>query len=381
MRWADRSLTVGLCVSLLLHGAVFDTALVQYAHELSHLYLSAPIPRQRAVADVSVFNSPNAFGEEQGRGQSAQSEIGDQPLLAPEGEQVQALLSRDPQGVPGQPGSPSPSQSAAANASPTQTPPPIVAAESLLTPSPADAVSAPKPPSTPPPVHAADAPAPLHAPSPNSALTTTLAPADIPDAGQTNSTAVAIAIPHNPAPATPPPATPPNPPSPATPPSPPAQPTPAAPSPTHPPEPAPANANPPSPASPPPAPPGGGGGGGSPVAPGESDSDPFNKSVSVIVRPGGIEARTGRKLRKTVRPDLTAYAQTLLLGSGGGRVQLAVRIDPSGSVADVKILSSSGFGDVDLPCVQAMYQWNIEPSKDKTGKAVSDVIIITINFQ
>ena len=375
MRWTERSLTVGLCVSLLLHGAVFDTALVQYARDLSHLYLASPFSRQRAVADVSVFNSPNAFGEERGHGQSAQSETGDQPLVAPNGEQVQALLSRDPQGVPGQPGSPSPSQSAAA--SPSQ-PPPIVSAQDLLTPSLADAASAPTPQATPPPVHAPDAPAPLHEPSPDSTPPTTLPPADNTTAGQTSSTAVAIATPHKPAP--PSPAATPTPPPPPTPPAPPTPPSPSSPSVAHPSEPAPANPNPPSPASPPPAPPGGGGG-GSPVAPGDSDSDPFNKSVSVIVRPGGIDARTGRKLRKTVRPDLTNYAQTLLMGSGGGRVQLAVRIDTTGSVADVKVISSSGFSDVDLPCVQAMYQWKIEPSKDKTGKAVSDVIIITINFQ
>jgi TonB family protein len=147
----------------------------------------------------------------------------------------------------------------------------------------------------------------------------------------------------------------------------------------HPSEPAQANPNPPS--SPPAPAGGGGGGGGSPVAPGESDSDPFNKSISVVVRPGGIEARSGRALRKTVKPDLTLAAQTDLMAAGGGRVQLAVRIDSTGGVADVKVLSSSGFPDVDLSCIQAMYQWVIEPSKDKAGHAVSDVIIITINFQ
>jgi TonB family protein len=68
--------------------------------------------------------------------------------------------------------------------------------------------------------------------------------------------------------------------------------------------------------------------------------------------------------------------------AGGGRVQLAVRLDPSGNVTDVKVLASSGFpDDVDLPCVQAMHQWWIEPTKDKAGHPISDEIIITITFQ
>jgi TonB family protein len=117
------------------------------------------------------------------------------------------------------------------------------------------------------------------------------------------------------------------------------------------------------------------------VPPSASDSDPFDNSINVVVRPGRVDAATGRKVR-TVRPDLTIAAETDLMTAGGGRVQLAVRIDPSGNVADVRVLASSGYpDDIDLPCVQAMHQWWIEPSKDKSGHPVSDVIVITITFQ
>jgi TonB family protein len=363
MRWSERSLTVGLCVSLLLHGAVMYAALGQYVRDLSRVYLSPSLSHGwTPVADVSVFNSPNAFGEDQGHGPSAQSETGDQPLIAPDGEQVQSLLSREAQGPPGRPGPPSQAE-AAANPNPADQTTPLTDAASVMTPALADTASSPPRPRLPaiPLPAPSEALDPLVAPSP-ALIGATPSPASKPADGQANSAAVALAPPRDSSSASPSPASP----TPPSPPSPPSEPQPS--------QPTAANPNPPSPSAP------AGGGGGSPVPPGDSDSDPFNKSISVVIRPGGIDAHTGRKVR-TVRPDLTLSAQTDLIATGGGRVQLAVRIDPNGNVGDVKVLTSSGNTDIDLPCVQAMHRWWIEPSRDKSGKAVSDVIIITITFQ
>jgi TonB family protein len=341
MRWADRSLVVGLCVSLLFHGAVFYTALTDYVHGLSHVYLKAPATRERAVADVSVFKVPDNFGEALGRGTANSSEPGEQPLLAPTGDEVQSLLSRDPQGPTGRPGA----QSSAFDA-PSDNP--AAATASVMAPALADATpTKPQPKSPEVPL-----PAPNVATEPRAAsprlVGTTLLPASQPATGQGYATAVAIAVAPTP------------PPSPA--------------SAARPSQPAPSSSSPAAPAATP------GGGGGSPVPPTDSDSDPFNKSVSVTVRPGGVDARAGRKVR-TVRPDLSLAAQTDLMTMGVARVQMAVRIDPTGNVSDVQVLGSSGNNDIDLPCVQAVHQWWFEPTKDSSGKGVSDVILLTITFR
>ena len=46
----------------------------------------------------------------------------------------------------------------------------------------------------------------------------------------------------------------------------------------------------------------------------------------------------------------------------------------------VQVLKSSGSRDIDQACKVAAYQWWLEPTKDKSGKPIKDVVPFTIGF-
>jgi TonB family protein len=119
---------------------------------------------------------------------------------------------------------------------------------------------------------------------------------------------------------------------------------------------------------------------GDPAPLSDSESDPFAKIGSANFRPGAIEARFGRKV-KTVRPRLTIAGQYDLAALQYPSVQLTVRIDDTGKVTSADILRSSGSNQIDLPCQQAMYEWWIEPPKDKDGKPIADVMVWLLSFR
>ena len=61
--------------------------------------------------------------------------------------------------------------------------------------------------------------------------------------------------------------------------------------------------------------------------------------------------------------------------------QKIVEIDETGAVKHVGVLKSSGSVQIDLPCQRAIYDWWIEPTHDKKGRPMADVILFTINFR
>jgi len=118
-----------------------------------------------------------------------------------------------------------------------------------------------------------------------------------------------------------------------------------------------------------------------PAPQGDAESDPFSSTVnSVIIRPGHIEARAGRQI-KPVRPRLSIKARIDLATMVAPRVVFRVAVDETGKVTDVRIIRSSGSNEVDLPTKVALYEWWIEPLKDKQGRPRPDVIQLTISWQ
>ena len=62
-------------------------------------------------------------------------------------------------------------------------------------------------------------------------------------------------------------------------------------------------------------------------------------------------------------------------------VTFKLNISAEGNVTAVTVHKSSGSNEIDLPCLEAMYDWWIEPLKDKTGKPIPDTILFTIDFR
>jgi TonB family protein len=112
----------------------------------------------------------------------------------------------------------------------------------------------------------------------------------------------------------------------------------------------------------------------------DTDSDPFTTKGSVKFKQGSTEVQFGRK-HTIVHPQFGLGAQTDLLQLRQPVVLiLALHLDETGSVRHVDILQSSGSDNIDEACKTAAYQWKLEPTKDKNGKPIKDVIPFTIGF-
>jgi TonB family protein len=118
---------------------------------------------------------------------------------------------------------------------------------------------------------------------------------------------------------------------------------------------------------------------GDPSPQSESESDPFSRGGTVEVRNGRVDARLGREF-KSVKPRLSLKAQLDAMSVQRPVVEMKVSIDETGKVIDVKILRSSGSNEIDVPTTTAMYKWWIEPARDKEGRAVKDVILVTFSY-
>jgi TonB family protein len=118
---------------------------------------------------------------------------------------------------------------------------------------------------------------------------------------------------------------------------------------------------------------------GDPAPQSDSESHPFAKIGSVTFRNGKVDVRFGRKV-KSVHPRLTLAAEYDLRVLRKATVVLSLRIDETGKVVSADILRSSGTNQLDLPTQQAMYEWWFEPSKDKDGKPVPDILVFTMGF-
>jgi TonB family protein len=122
-----------------------------------------------------------------------------------------------------------------------------------------------------------------------------------------------------------------------------------------------------------------GGPAGDPAPMSESESDAFSRSGSIQVRNGRVEARLGRSF-KSVKPRLSLKGELDAISIARPIVEMKVSVDETGRVIDVQVLRSSGSNEIDLPTTTAMYKWWIEPAKNKEGKAIKDVILVTFSY-
>jgi TonB family protein len=112
----------------------------------------------------------------------------------------------------------------------------------------------------------------------------------------------------------------------------------------------------------------------------DSESDPFTKhAISAVLRDGKLDVRDGRKV-KTTRPHILPGGYVDLFANPNVEVVLEISIDETGTVKHVRVQKSSGFVQVDLPCQRAVYEWWFEPTHDKKGRPMADVVLFTIRF-
>jgi hypothetical protein len=114
----------------------------------------------------------------------------------------------------------------------------------------------------------------------------------------------------------------------------------------------------------------------------DSEIDPFSSKVgSIRYRAGKAEVQLGRKYRLAPRPQLSLAGKTALLQLPSPiTLVLRLHLDAIGNVTRVDIAKSSGSPDVDQPCKVAAYQWWLEPTRDKAGHPIADVVPFVIRF-
>lgn len=432
----DHTITIALCASLVAHG-LGVRGLVEFANRQmgdGYVYQSGYGPGDakddRAVSVAQIPATDDDMGERHGTGDAANSIDSDKTFQAQEADQVQAFLSRDPEGPgqignkpsmsllnPGENGDGAPPGQPGASGSPASAMPMIAAAD------PSPLLVQPKGPSLPakfdqsaaeqqPRVAQASQPPPVGTSAELAKAPDALKP---PQAAQSTKLTLPTALPELPVPTlkgpTPSPAdsiasaiqpgTPPAPTdrvelrAPEAPPAPkpPDQKIPA-PAPAaqqavpQPPSP-PAHAAPPTPPVSPAVASAAGGAGGKPgptvsaadPAPmSDSESDPFGKTAAITFSNGRVVARSGRKV-KTVRPNITDAGQIDAMLVSRATVVFKVKIDESGTVQDVKKLVSSGSDSIDLPCERALYEWVFDPTLDDHGRPIADQLLIRLNFR
>jgi TonB family protein len=112
---------------------------------------------------------------------------------------------------------------------------------------------------------------------------------------------------------------------------------------------------------------------------GSTESDPTSTRGFAEFRAGSTSVRLGRKFKLT-RPRLSLASINDLMAVASPTVVLKLTIDESGNVISADVYRSSGSTNVDQPCQLAAYNWWFEPTKDKSGKPIKDVILFTIRF-
>jgi len=112
----------------------------------------------------------------------------------------------------------------------------------------------------------------------------------------------------------------------------------------------------------------------------DSETDPFAAAGSARFLPGKSDVQLGRK-HKLVRPRLDLAAQAALLRLRTPIIiRLALELDAQGKVTHVEFVKHSGNDDIDQAIIVAAYQWWLEPSRDKTGKPIADVVPFVIRL-
>ncbi|HWE02201.1 MAG TPA: energy transducer TonB [Tepidisphaeraceae bacterium] len=113
----------------------------------------------------------------------------------------------------------------------------------------------------------------------------------------------------------------------------------------------------------------------------DSESDPFSKTaISAVLHDGRLEVREGRKI-KTTRPHFLPGAVGAFLANPDPVLVLKISVNPNGNVKNVDIVRSTGSIEIDQPCRVAVYDWWFEPSHDKKGRPVADVVLFTIRIR
>jgi TonB family protein len=111
-----------------------------------------------------------------------------------------------------------------------------------------------------------------------------------------------------------------------------------------------------------------------PAVQSDSESDPFStRGNQIAFSDGRVEVRFGRKVQ-TVRPRLSLAAKYDLLAMAFPRMLVRLRIDAAGEVRKVDIVRSSGSASADQAVKVALYQWRVEPKRDRAGRAIGDVV-------
>jgi len=113
----------------------------------------------------------------------------------------------------------------------------------------------------------------------------------------------------------------------------------------------------------------------------ESVSDPFSRNANAVFRDGRLDIQNGRKFKITTRPRIGLSGQADLIAMGRASLQLNLFIDVGGRVTHVDVAHASGSNSVDEACQIAAYDWWTEPSRDKQGRPIPDVIPFTIRFE
>ena len=120
---------------------------------------------------------------------------------------------------------------------------------------------------------------------------------------------------------------------------------------------------------------------GVPLPQSESDSDPFARiSGTVVFHDGRLDVRLGRKV-KTVRPQIGIAGAIDAVALGYPTLVLEVHVEPTGRVSDVHLLKQTHSVAIDEPTRTAVYQWWFEPAHDKAGRPIADVVFFSIEFR
>jgi TonB family protein len=360
---SDKTWTLALCLSLLIHGGFVLLLIHGYIVDMRHALFLPALEREPADKDDSIYVESEqdrirrqlVLGDSAGTGTAANASEGDEPMQAPESPEEQAWLSRDPEGFGESNGIPSESTlpqgegggggiavpvlpQVTENVSPFG----IQASADAFTP-PAPRIKPALPPEIAIAVGTQETELPTEEPTEEEPTET---PAEEPQEGKETEV--------------------------------PEQPRPVAEAETPPDESTPAAAAVAS--SVPPGTPGSAAESADPAPMSESDSDPFARIGSAEFRPGRVDVKLGRK-HKITRPRLLLGGRDALMALGSPSVVLKLKIDETGNVKGVEIVRGSGSNEIDQPCQLAAYNWWFEPALNAAGQPVPDVILFTVQWR
>ncbi len=106
------------------------------------------------------------------------------------------------------------------------------------------------------------------------------------------------------------------------------------------------------------------------ATPSDTESVPFAKDATVAFHDGRMEARDGLKVQ-VYNPRWGLASGDDLAAMGQLHAVFGVRVRPTGEVALVELITSSGSANVDEDCKRALYAGTFEARKDKLGQPVA----------